>query len=47
MVVPIITSKEIAIAEYPTHSKHDKDLSTDMVEKLSKRKSKRPTLVVH
>jgi hypothetical protein len=42
MSVPTITSKEIALAEYPTHSKHYR--STDAVrtaaEQLSRKKSK-------
>ncbi|MFT7591760.1 MAG: hypothetical protein ACI9UJ_001689 [bacterium] len=47
MIVPIISSKEIALAEYPTHSRHYKGLDTDVVEKLSRRKAKRLTLAVN
>ena len=41
MTVPIITTKEIAMAEYPTHSKYYKTISERLpLVSLSKRKVK-------
>jgi len=46
MSVPTITSKEIALAEYPTHSKYFKSTGAvkTAVEQLSKRKAKKLVL---